>query len=132
MFGFFKPRTEYGKMAETMNSMYLKIQILIPKVEKVSDINAFNEEVFILAYIARKGVLDRMEKNNWPWETYILVPSISRKVTTLFDAFAKTVGEIDHIAEQLDLTGIVNEIMEKGDAFYQLENSIPEAAKKNI
>ena len=132
MFGLFKPRTEYGKMAETMNSMYLKIQILIPKVEKVSDINAFNEEVLILAYIARRGILDRIETNNWDWETSIIIPSISRQVMTLWDAFAKTVGEIDNIAEQLDLTGIVNEIMEKGDAFYQLEKSIPEAAKKNI
>lgn len=132
MFGFFKPRTEYGKMAKTMNGMYLMIQALIHKIQRTTDIDSFNEEVFILAYIARKGVLDRMEKNNWPWETCVLVPSISRKVTTLFDAYAKTVGEIDHIAEQLDLTGIVNEIMEKGDAFYQLEKSIPEAAKKNI
>ena len=132
MFDFFKPRTEYGKMAETMNGIYLKIQILIPKIKKVSDINAFNEEMLILAYIARKGVLDRIETNNWAWETNIIIPSISRKVMTLLDAFAKTVGEIDHIAEQLDLTGIVNEIMEKGDAFYQLERSIPEAARKNI
>jgi len=132
MFNFLKPRTEYGKMAQTMNGMYLIIQTLIPKIQKTNNIDSFNEDVLVLAYIARKGVLDRMEKNNWAWETYIIVPSISRKVTTLFDAFAKTVGEIDHIAEQLDLTDIVNEIMEKGDAFYQLERSLPESAIKNI
>ena len=117
MFNFLKPRTEYGKMAQTMNGMYLIIQTLIPKIQKTNNIDSFNEDVLVLAYIARKGVLDRMEKNNWAWETYIIVPSISRKVTTLFDAFAKTVGEIDHIAEQLDLTDIVNEIMEKGMPF---------------
>jgi len=132
MFNFLKPRTEYGKMAQTMNGMYLMIQTLLPKIQKVNDIDSFNEDVLVLAYIARKGVLDRMEKYNWAWETYIIVPSISRKATTLFDAFAKTVGEIDHIAEQLDLTEIVNEIMEKGDAYYQLERSLPESAIKDI
>ena len=129
MFDFLKPHTEYVKMADSINKM---IQVLISERGQISDVDEFTYRVLLVAYLVRKGINDRMDKNNWPWETNIMVTSISRKVTTLFDAFAKTVGEINHIAEQLDLTEIVNEIMEKGDAFYQLERSIPEAARKNI
>ncbi len=41
-----------------MNGMNVMLQDLIPKIERSYDHSEFTEDILVLAYIARKGVLD--------------------------------------------------------------------------
>lgn len=132
MFNFLKTGIEFNNLAKSMNGMNFMIQDLIPKIERSHDYSEFTEDVLVLAYIARKGVLDRMEQYNWTMDAKIVVPTIERGRITLTYAFTQTVGKLHMIAAQLDLSDLVEEIMDKGDAYYQLERNLPEQITKNI
>ncbi|HSV87846.1 MAG TPA: hypothetical protein VLH61_04330 [Bacteroidales bacterium] len=92
----------------------------------------FTEDALVLAYIARKGVLDRMEQYNWTMDAKIIVPTIERGRITLTYAFAQTVGKLHMIASQLEHTEMVEAIIDKGDAYYQLERNLPEQITKSL
>lgn len=132
MFNFLKTGKEFNNLAKSMNGMNAMIEDLIPKIERSYDHSEFTEVVSVLAYVARKGVLDRIEQYNWAMDTKIIVPTIDRERITLMYAFTQTVGKLHTIAAQLDLTELVEEIMEKEDAYYQLENILPPEITKNI
>jgi len=132
MFNFLKTGIEFNNLAKSMNGMNVMIQDLIPKIERSYDHSEFTEDILVLAYIARKGVLDRMEQYNWTMDAKIIVPTIDRGRITLMYAFTQTVGKLQMIAAQLELTEMVEEVMEKGDAYYQLERNLPSEITKNI
>ncbi len=132
MFDFLKPRTEYGKMANSINKVNKMIQDLISENGGISDIDEFTERILFIAYLIRKSVNDRMDMNNWPWETNMMVPSISRGVITLWVAWSKIVGDLNIIADQLELTDRVKEIMENNDVYYEYERSINEKERRRI
>lgn len=132
MFNFMKAGIEFNNLAKSMNGMNVMLQELIPKIEISYDYSEFTEEVLVLAYIARKGVLDRMEQYNWTMDAKIVVPTIDRGRITLMYAFTQTVGKLGAIAEQLELSELVQNIMEKGDGYYQLEINLPSEFTKNI
>lgn len=132
MFDFLNPRTEYGKMANSINKVNKMIQDLISENGGTSDIDEFTERILFIAYLIRKSVNDRMDMNNWPWETNMMVPSISRGVITLWVAWSKIVGDLNIIADQLELTDRVKEIMENNDVYYEYERSINEKERRRI
>ena len=132
MFNFLKPGIEFNNLAKSMNGMNVMIQDLIPKIKRSDDYSEFTEAILVLAYIARKGVLDRMEQYNWTMDAKIIVPTIDRGRITLMYAYSQTVGKLQILAEQLDLSNLVEEIMEKGDAYYQMERNLPSEITKNI
>jgi hypothetical protein len=123
----FNASIEYNKLSKSIGRMHTRIQDLNSKIESNHDLSELGSEILVIAYVARKCILDRMDRYSWPWETRIIIPTISRGTMTLWDAFARTVGMIDILAEQLDLTDTVNEIMEKGDAYFELERVLPES-----
>lgn len=132
MFNFLKPGLEFNKLAESMNGLNLMIQNLIPKIERSNNYSEFEEDILTLTYIARKGVLDRIEQYSWSMETKIFVPTIDKQRITLMYAYTQTLGKLQKIANNLNFTELYDEIMEKGVTFYQIENNLPKEIIKNI
>lgn len=132
MLNFLKAGAEYNKLAKSMNGMNIMIQDLIPKIERSYNYSEFEGDILFIAYVARKGVLDRMEQYNWSMDAKIVVPTISKGLITLMYAFTQTVGNLQIIAEQLELSKLVEEVMDKGKAYYELERNLPSDIIKTI
>lgn len=132
MFNFLKTGIEFNNLAKSMNGMNVMMQELIPKIERSYDHSEFTDDILVLAFIARKGVLDRMEQYNWSMNTKIIVPTIDNGRITLMYAFSQTIGKLKMIAAQLELTELVEEVMVKGDAYYQIESNLSSEIAKYI
>ena len=132
MFKFLKPGIEFNNLAKTMNGMNVMIQELIPQIQNSYDKEEFAEQVLVLAYLSRAGVWDRLEKYNWTMDAKIVVPTIDRGRITLAYALMQTVGKVSILAEELEMGDVVQEIMDKGAAFYEFEKHIPELLKNSI
>lgn len=132
MFNFLKPGIEFNNLAKTVNGMNVMIQDIIPKIARSHDYSEFTDDVLVLAYIARKGVLDRMEKYKWSMDAKLFAPTIKCGPITLAYAYTQTVDKLHIIVSQLDLSEIVEEIMEKGEMYFQIDRNMPDKVKKNI
>ena len=131
MFNFLKPGIEFNNLAKAMNGLNVMIQSITPKLTHFDPIE-IEEEVLIMAYICRKGILDRLEQYNWPITSMITVPTIEKNRITLAYALQQTIGKVSLIADQIGLTKAVQEIFEKGKSYYEIENSLPSHIKLDI
>jgi hypothetical protein len=132
MFNFFKTGIEFNNLAKEINGMNVALQDLIPKIERSYNHSEFSEEIMVLAYVARRGVLDRLEKYNWTMDAKISVPTIDRGQITLMYALSQTVVKLQILSVKLEMSDIVEEIMERGDAYYQLERILPKEVTENF
>jgi hypothetical protein len=132
MFNFLKPGIEFNNLAKSMGSMYVMIQDLIPRIENSYDMSEFTEEVLVLAYISKKGVFDRIEKYNWAMDSKISIPPIDNRRITLAYAMMQTVTKVSIIAAELEITDLVQEVFEGGEAYQILERNLPDHLKNNI
>ena len=132
MFNFLKTGKEFNNLSKAFNGMNIMLQNLIPKTRNSYDPSEFTEEIMVLAYIATKGVMERLDNNDWCITGKIYVPNISREKITVMYAITQTVHKLQMIASQLELSDLVEEIMEKGDAYYELERNLPTEITKNI
>ena len=132
MFNIFKTGIEFNNLAKEINGMNVALQELIPKIERNYDHSEFSEEIMVLAYVARRGVLDRLEKFNWTMDAKISVPTIDRGQITLMYALSQTVVKLQMLSVKLEISDIVEEIMERGDAYYQLERILPKEVTESF
>jgi hypothetical protein len=134
MFDFFKKGIEFNKLAQSFNAMYLMLRDIEARLERNKEnLTAFRnevkEEIHILAYIAHKGIVTRMDNYNWGFEALISIPTISSSRITLGNAWSKTVTKMSMIAGILDLSEDVEEINNEGPLFQKLEDIIPPRLK---
>lgn len=115
-----------------MNGINTMIDEIMPQIDPDDDNSEHDDAILALAYMAKRGVLDRMEEYNWSMDTSIVVPTIDRGRITLAYAFSQTIGRLHMLADQLDLSELVNEILERGPAYYEVESQIPKEALNNI
>lgn len=132
MFNIFKKGKEFNNLAKSFNGVYVMIQDIIPKIQRNPSREEFAESIFAMAYIARKGIDDRIETENISMDAKIIVPTINRGFITVAYAYNQTVGKLAGIAEELDLGDEMDEIMSKGNAFRQLEKTLPKEILDNI
>ena len=133
MLNFLKAGIEYNNMAKSMNGMNVMLQEITRGIANSYDPHGeFAEGLLTIAFVARRGVYDRLEKFNWPITGKIVVPTIDRAKITLAYALQQTVGKLHLIAAELDMTSEIEEIMDKGPLYHKLDNLLPEHAKKNI
>ncbi len=125
MINFFKKGQEFNKIAKGFNGIYPMINELEVKIDSSINESSLQQDLFVLAYLCRKEILDRMESNNWDMNTSIIVPFMSKGRITLTYAFNKTVLRLHKIAEDLEVYEIVIGILDRDDNFYEIENSIP-------
>jgi len=103
-----------------INELEVKIQR-----DYLSDDLDCEEELFLIAYLCRNEILDRMEEYGWAMASPIVVPMMSKGRLTLNFAFQQTIGRLYSIAEKLFLSDELNDILDKGDYYYKLDSSIP-------
>jgi hypothetical protein len=100
-----------------------------PNISDADDLYKNKEGILILAYISRVTILDRIENNPWmvPEQPIRIATGLfSIRKETIASALSLTVGRIIKIAEyDMDISDLVDDILKKGDAFYDLKNLIP-------
>jgi hypothetical protein len=126
MFKGVKKLYEFVKLGNTMNyvsAMLIKI-VGEYEAEKPFFLEEYTEEIYLLAYITRIGILDRMDKNDWPLEGPIRIPALNSSNVTLLFAYSRTVLLLKNFTSQLEISPIVEQILNKDELFYQFEKMI--------
>ncbi len=118
---FFKKGVEYKKLATAFNGLYL----MLLDFGENSENEYSHEDLFALAYIGRREVIDRLENYNWNIGNAIMVPSISRRKISLAYAIQQTITKIVELSEELLLYAEIKEILDKKDLYYEIENRMP-------
>lgn len=126
MFKSLKKIKEYSRLGHSMNVISEMLKNIIDSYQAGQRANDLKEEIYVVSYITRKGILDRMEEFEWNMEGPILVPSISSKNITLFMAYSNTVIAIKNLSNELGLQSEVESILNKEEAYYEFENMFPE------
>jgi hypothetical protein len=115
-----------------MNSVAIMLNDLNKNYENRTVYDDFKEDIYLIAYIARKGILDRLEEYEWNMEGPILVPAIMPKNISLFYAYSKTIILIKSFSVELNLSYEVENILNKGNGYYEFEQILPEQTIKQI
>lgn len=125
---FFKRNIEYNNLAKAFNGYYQRIQQLNEKAA-YQDIGT---ELIDVAFLVRVEIIDRMDIINYKMSTRIVVPMMPGNKKTLEYAYLQTVGKLVTLAESQGLKQKVEEILEKGDLFYEIERTLPIDVKKML
>lgn len=123
---FLKKGLEYNKLAQAFNGHYQMLQQLIPK----SQTEDVRDDIFLLAYIGRKEIIDRMEEYNWNMNGSIVIPMMPGHKKTLVFAFQQTIGKLMELGETEGYSEEVQEILDKGSLYFELDRTIPDFMKK--
>ena len=75
---FFKKGIELNNLAKYFSMVYLQLNELELKIKNAKDKESYLEDLFVLAYISRKEIIDRIEEYKWSWTTPIMMPPISK------------------------------------------------------
>lgn len=124
---------EYQKLAQGLNGLYPMINELEHnlKYELKSEYNLI-EDLFVLTFIITRSVFDRIEKYQYPLTTNIYVPLISSSKISLDEGLNKTFSRLQNIATEMGQMDEFEEILNKGDWYWQLNNEIPNEIKDNL
>lgn len=131
MFGIFKS-TEFVKLGNSIDNIYLLIQKIDNEFSSDNEEFEMNEEIFIVAYMIRKGFIERVHLLKLNIDSEIYLSSFGNKKVTLFDAYDKTIHKLQSIAYNLDLYDEVKSILEKEIGYYELESSLSRETLKTI
>lgn len=129
---FFKSGIDLSKIAKAIDGLNLMIKEVTPRIERAYDYSEFKEEICVLAYIARRDIIELIEDNNWSMDIKIMVSSFDERRITLISGYSQTVAQIQQIADNIGFHDIVEEIMNKGDAYYSLEKLITQELANTI
>jgi len=132
MFNFLKKGKEFNRLAKAFNGIYVMVQDVYPQIQQNPSRSEFGETLLAIAFLASKGVDDRIEEGNIAIDAKIMVPTIERGFITVMYAYQQTVGKLNIMAEQLNMSEIVQEVLDKGPAYYKIERTIPPQLIDNI
>ena len=91
-------------------------------------------EWLLVAWVCRVGVIDVIEKNNWPMSYKVFVPFNNKHIRmTLNEAYMMSVGRLLSKAGYLEneIEDAILDVLDKGDIFFEVDRDIPQE-KKNI
>jgi hypothetical protein len=134
MFDFIKKGVEFNKLAQSFNAIYLAMIGLSVKLERCKNNYDFfkeenKEEILILLYIAKKGVINRLDSYNWDLESKISIPAFGASRVTIGFAWSKTITKLTMMVSLLGLEKEMQEINSGGELFYSMERMFPEKLK---
>lgn len=123
----FNSTKDYNRIANAVSN----VKVMLDNVEynDETDMDAF----LIIAWICRVGVIDVIEKNNWPMAYRLFIPINGHHTRmTLNEAYMMSVGRLSIKAGELGNNKIKDAIMnilDKGEWFYKIDQQIPESKK---
>jgi hypothetical protein len=132
MFKSLKKIQEYTKLGQSMNSVSQMLTMLLNKHKGGHNSMDLKEEIYIISYVARKGILDRMDEYEWNLEGPILVPVINSKNITLFHAYNNTISLIKSLSIELGFAPEVESILKKETCYYEFERLFPAETIKQL
>jgi len=124
----FKKPLEYNKLAQAFNGQYQMLQNLLSN----PDADNLQDDLFTLAYIGRREILNRMEEYNWKLNGRIVIPMMPGNKKTLADAYQNTIGKLLSFSEELGYYSQVKDILDGGQLYEEFEQNIPEHIKKML
>lgn len=126
--GLFTKGIEYNKLAMAFNGMFLIVNEIDNKAKSrisEAEFDKIPDELIMLAYLCRINIVNRMEKYDWGLMTPIKIPNISSSRITLMQAYNMTVDKVSILAMDLEMTDVIQSVLEKGEHFYKFEKSLP-------
>ncbi len=116
---------------------YAKIANAVANVKALLDESELNldvENYLIVAWICRIGIIDVIEKNNWPMTYKLFVPINGYHTRmTLHEAFLMSVGRVSIKIGTLSddkVKDAIQNILEKGEWFYRIDSQIPNEKRR--
>jgi len=104
-------------------------------IQSESDVLDKENELCVLAYFIRVGILDRIEKNKWSLMYLIAIPTglFGMNKTTIANGLDMTVGKIKEIVKGTPLVeNHVEEILKKEDFFWYVDSMLMPEVKAKI
>lgn len=128
---------DLNKVAIVMGKILLALPELEAKGTDFFSINSNKEEYFSIAYMARVGILDRIEENsfmrNGSLPITIPLGIFKTRKETMETALQITIGKLLDLADEHDqVRFIINDILERGSSFYQFEEMLPPDVLANL
>jgi hypothetical protein len=127
---FFKKGFAYNKLAKGFNGVYVMLNELEVKVKNNED--DIHQDFFIIAYLSRRDILDSIDEYGWVMGSPIIVPMMSQGRLTLMFAYQQTIGRLIRLSNEVGISGVVEEILEKGNAYYEIDNALPTNIKNML
>lgn len=128
----FKSGLDLNKVAKTLDTINLMLKEITPKIDNSYDNSQFAGEVFMVAYAFRKNVIDIIDDNNWGINVKIMVSSFESRRISLTDIYTKIYNSIIRISELTDCYSEVENILEKGNYYYEFESVLPKEVLESL
>jgi len=114
-----------AKVIDALKQLHIKSEF---------DVDDKHDELCVLAYFIRVGILDRIEKNKWSLMYPITIPTglFGIKKTTIANGLELTVGKIKEIAKgDFYVENQIEEILKREDWFWIVDEMLfPEVKAK--
>lgn len=126
---------ELNKTAVAIGKNMKLLDELAPKIINGDDVYENKDGFYILAYTCRVGILDRIVKNGYGPTYGIFIPLglFRTKKATISYAISMTIGRLKAMSvKNSEVAQNVIDILEKKEAFYQIEAMIPVNIREQI
>lgn len=127
--GLVQSGKQYQELAKTANACYLVLQDVKLAIKNG---NLGSDHLFYVCYMFRTDILDRIDKYKWSLGTPIVVPMMPGENKTLQTTINILLQNINTCAEMTSTEEECQEILEKDDFYYELEERIPPHAKSTF
>ena len=126
---------DLNKTAIAMGKAIKLLDDVQGKLSWDNDLYEQKEALYLIAYVCRVGILDRIEKNNWFMSGPISIPSglFKFKKITIAEGLMQTVFRLkEMVIDDVFLESNVNEILERKQFFHEYLNIFTEEQLKQL
>lgn len=121
---------DLNKVAITMGKIIQLLKDIEPRCCNSWGTYNNKEELYILAYMCRKGIIDRISQNTYMYNPNLMIAIplglIRFKRVAMFNALQMTIGKVKQLASHdVEVERVVEDILDKGDYYYKIEYLIP-------
>ena len=126
---------DLNKVAVTTAKVITLLERLEPNIQSFFDVDDYKDDLFFIAYIIRLGILNKIEKNRWSLMHPIAIPTglFGFNKTTISAALDLTVGKLKELVkEDFRISDYIENILQKGNCFWEFDKLIPDSEKSKI
>jgi|LakMenEpi03Aug12_release.lakeMendotaPanAssembly.Ray.scaffolds.fasta_scaffold1200491_1 hypothetical protein len=134
MFEFFKKGSQLNKVAQTFGHIYTAVNLLEAELEKMNNDlqhfkNTYRLDILTFAYIAHKGITERLDNNDFDIGTLLMVHPMGLKRITIMQAHTNSVSRLLILISMLNLNDEYDEIVEGRRLASQIAANVPPSMK---
>lgn len=129
---------ELNKIAIAMGKVLHLLSEIEPQIKNEWNVYDHKEDLCVIAYVCRKGILMRLEQNPalaYNTLTPIRIPTgiFSSLKETIESGLSKTIGKLkDIVSTDIVTQSMVENILDGSNLYYQYEQILPEKFIKSI